>query len=251
MPELPPLPRSVEPRPRSNWASIISGSIAILALVCSAAVLSITTENQCIDRRDRRILQQPNVWLDTVRDEGAIYLVNSGPGAALIKDFGEFYKERPAINDVTGGNYQDFLNSQMFGTEGEWAFGMSSLFVLREDAPLCAGGKTEGCLRVGFDLNYLRANFMISPGQRLPVLRITNMDEIKKRVTPDAFRAWQNAFGAGLIPDDVNFRIEYCPLSSEFGPCRVITHAKLSAFPDLPTCPSGIAAQLRSWMPWQ
>src|SRR5580700_7135648 len=99
MPELPPFDvlktRSAEPRPRSNWAAIASVSISILALVCSVAVLSITTENQCNDRRDRRILQQPNVWLDRDRNEGAIFLVNSGPGAALIKEYSEIYKKHP------------------------------------------------------------------------------------------------------------------------------------------------------------
>jgi hypothetical protein len=250
MSELPPLPRSVEPRPRSNWASIIiSGSIAILALVCSVAVLCVTTENQCNDRRDRRILQQPNVWLDRVRDEGAIYLVNSGPGAALIKEYSLLYKKHPAMNEMVGGSYQDLLNSRIFGAEGEWAFGFSSLFLLRDDARRCAGG-TDGCLRVGVDFNYLYANYMMSPGQRLPMLRITNIDEIEKRVTADAFRAWQNAFGAGVTPDDVDFRIEYCPLSSEFGPCRAMTHKELSAFPNLPACPSGIAGLLPSWITW-
>jgi hypothetical protein len=117
---------SVEPRPRSNWASIISGSIAVLALVCSVAVLCITSENQCVDRRDRRILQQPNVWLDRVRDEGAVFLVNSGPGAALIKEYSAFYKKRPILNESAGDSYQDLLNSRMFGHEGDWAFGMST-----------------------------------------------------------------------------------------------------------------------------
>jgi hypothetical protein len=254
MDELPPIDllknQSADPRPRSNWANIISGSIALLALVCSIAALSVTAENQCSDRRDRRILQQPNVWLDRVRDEGAIYLVNSGPGAALIKEYSQSYKGHPALRETVGGNYQDLLNSQMFGAEGEWAFGMSSLFLLREAASLCAGAKVDGCLRIHFDLNYKMAGYMMSPGERIPVIRIVNIDEVKKRVTDGVFLDWQNAFGAALIPDDVDFRIEYCPLSAEFGPCRTMTHTVLSPFPDLPPCPSGIAGLLRSWITW-
>jgi len=217
MPELPPEKRlktgSSDPRPQSTLATIASVAIALLALVCSMAVLCITTENQCNDRRDRRILQQPNVWLDRDRERGALTLVNSGPGAALIKEYSALYRDHPVPNQ-TEGSYQDFLNSRMFGGEGEWAFGMSSLFLLRETALLCAGGKVDGCLRVHFDLNYTIAGYMMSPGERLPVLRIINIDEVKKRVTDDVFREWQNAFGAAVIPNDVDFRIEFCPLSN-------------------------------------
>jgi hypothetical protein len=109
---------------------------------------------------------------------------------------------------------------------------MSSLFLLREDARFCAGGNVEGCLHVGFEFNNLRVGFMISPGQRLHILRIMNIDEIKKRVTPELFRAWQNAFGAAVMPDDIDFRIEFCPLSSEFGPWRTISKNALPTFPD-------------------
>jgi hypothetical protein len=247
MPELTPLDllktQPADPRPKSNLATIVSVAIAGLALVCSIAVVSITTENQCNDRRDRRILQQPNVWLDRNREEGAIFLVNSGPGAAQIKEYSQIYKDHEVPNQ-TSGSYQDLRNSRLFGGEGEWAFGMSSLFLLREPALLCAGGKVDGCLRVHFDLNYTMAGYMMSPGERIPVLRIINSDEIKKRVTDDVFRDWQNAFGAAVIPNDVDFKIEFCPLSNEFGPCRTITKQILPPFPDLPACKSGLSALL-------
>jgi hypothetical protein len=110
---------------------------------------------------------------------------------------------------MVGGSYQDLLNSRMFGAEGEWAFGFSSMFLLRDDARLCAGGTADGCLQVGFDFNYLYANYMMSPGQRLPMLRIINIDEIKKRVTVGAFRAWQNALGAAVVPDDAQGIISF------------------------------------------
>jgi hypothetical protein len=48
MPELTPVDllktRPLEPRPRSNWANIISGAIAVLSLVCATAVLCITCQ---------------------------------------------------------------------------------------------------------------------------------------------------------------------------------------------------------------
>jgi hypothetical protein len=241
--------KSSDPRPRSNLATISSAAVALLALICSIVVLCTTTENQCIDRRDRRILQQPNVWLDRDREGGVIYLVNSGPGAALIKGYTQIYKDHP-VPDQAKGNYQDFLNSRMFGGEGEWAFGMSSLFLLRETALLCAGGKVDGCLRVHFDLNYRMTGYMMSPGERVLFLRIANIDEVKKRVTDDAFMDWQNAFGAAVIPNDVDFRIEFCPLSSEFGTCRTITKQILPLFPDLPPCKSGLEALWPSWRTW-
>jgi hypothetical protein len=124
---------------------------------------------------------------------------------------------------------------------------MSMLTQLREAASLCAGGKFDGCLRVGINYELPLANYVMSPGQRLTFLRITNLDEIKKRVRDDEFRAWKNVFGEAF-PDDVDFRMEYCPLSREFGPCRTLTIKKsLSAdFPDLPTCKSGLAALLPS-----
>jgi hypothetical protein len=247
MPERTPvdlLKTPVEPRPRSPLATVLSVAIAILALVCSTAVLCITTENQCNDRRDRRILQQPNVWLDSVRDEGTIYLVNSGPGAAIIKEYSEIYKGHPLPHPTVGQNYQEYRNFRAFDGEGEWAFGISALWRLREAASLCAGGKVEGCLRVAFDLNLPLANYMISSGQRLPILRITNLDEIRKRVNEDDFREWKNAFDAVATVDDIDYRIEYCPLSREFGPCRTITRKSITPFPELPACKSGLAALL-------
>jgi hypothetical protein len=45
---------------------------------------------------------------------------------------------------------------------------------------------------------------------QLPFLRRGNLDEIKKRVGKKEFRARQNQFGVAF-PDDVDFRIEYCP----------------------------------------
>jgi len=253
MPELTPIDLlktpSPEPRPRSNFAAIASAAVAILALVCSFAVLSVTAENQCNDRRDRSILQQPNVWLDRRREEAAIYLVNSGPGAAQIKEYSQIYKAHAVPNQPTG-SYQDLVSGQIFGGQREWAFGMSSLFLLREPALLCAGGKADGCLRVRLDLNNLMAGYMMSPGERIPVLRIVNIDEVKKRVTDDVFRDWQNAFGAAVIPDDVDFKIEFCPLSNEFGPCRTITKQILPPFPDLPTCKSGLEALWPNWRTW-
>jgi hypothetical protein len=250
MSELPPEKllrvRSSDPRPRSNFATIASATVALLALVCSFAVLCITTENQCNDRRDRRILQQPNVWLDRDRERGVLTLVNSGPGSALIKEYSAFYRDHP-VPKQTEGSYQDFLNSRLFGGEGDWAFGMSSLFLLRETALLCAGGKVDGCLQIHFDLNYKMDGYMMSAGERIPLLRIVNMDEVKRRVTDDVFREWQNAFGAAVIPNDVDFRIEFCPLSNEFGPCRTITKQILPPFPDLPACRSGLEALWPNW----
>jgi hypothetical protein len=239
--------KSVDPRPRSNLATIASVAIALLALVCSTAVLCITTENQCNDRRDRRILQQPNVWLEPERDEGLLVLVNSGPGAALIRESIEIYKGKPLPNPTVGGDFQDYRNRRLFGGEQEWLLGMSMLTQLRETALLCAGGKFDGCLRVGINHELPLTNYVMSPGQRLPLLRITNLDEIKKRVPDDEFRAWKNAFGEAF-PDEVDFRIEYCPLSREFGPCRTLTTKKSlsAAFPDLATCKSGLAALLPS-----
>jgi hypothetical protein len=61
-----------------------------------------------------------------------------------------------------------------------------------------AGGKPAGIPFDAFD-----------PLQ-LPFLRIGNLDEIKKRVGEEEFREWQNQFGVAF-PDDVDFRIEYCP----------------------------------------
>lgn len=118
---------------------------------------------------------------------------------------------------------------------------------LRQAALLCAGGKFDGCLRVRIIHDFPLANYVISSGQRIPFLRIINLDEIKKRVPDGDFLAWQNAFGQAY-PDDVDFRIEYCPLSREFGPCRTLaTKKSLSgAFPDLPICKSGLAALLPS-----
>jgi hypothetical protein len=120
-------------------ATIASVAIALLALVCSAAVLCITTENQCNDRRDRRILQQPNVWLEPNHDEGSIFLVNAGPGAALIKEYSEIYKGSPLPHPVAGDDYQRFTSNRLFGGEQEWAFSMSALLQLRDAAFLCAG----------------------------------------------------------------------------------------------------------------
>jgi hypothetical protein len=250
MPELRPddllKTRSVDPRPRSNLATIASVAIALLALVCSTTVLCITTENQCNDRRDRRILQQPNVWLEPEREEGALVLVNSGPGAALIRESIEIYKGKPLPNPTIGGDFQDYRNRRLFSGEQEWLLGISMLTQLRDAALLCAGGKFDGCLRVGINHELPLANYVMSPGQRFPFLHITNLDEIKKRVSDDEFRVWKNMFGEAF-PDDVDFRIEYCPLSHEFGPCRTLTTKKSSAaFPDLPTCKSGLAALLPS-----
>jgi hypothetical protein len=157
--------RSINPRPRSDWANILSVAIALLALVCSGAVLCITTENQCNDRRDRRILQQPSVGLVADRDEGKIFLVNSGPGAALIREYTEIYKGNPLPHPMVGGDYQDWRNGRLFGGEREWMFGMSSLYRLRDAALLCAGGKVEGCLRVRIDLNLPLANYVMPPGK--------------------------------------------------------------------------------------
>jgi hypothetical protein len=215
--------RSVEPRPRSNLATIASVAIAFLALVCSTAVLCITTENQCNDRRDRMILQQPNIWLERDRNEGVIFLVNSGPGAALIRDSSQIYKGNPLPPGAAGGDYQRSRTNRLFSGEREWAFGMSALAKLQDAAFLCAGRQVEGCLRVGLEYDFPLPNFMMSPGQRIPVLRITNLAEIEKRVTRDDFLAWQNLFGSAAYFDDIDFRIEYCPLSREFGPCRTIT----------------------------
>jgi hypothetical protein len=234
--------RSAEPRPRSNLATIASVAIALLALVCSAAVLCITTENQCNDRRDRRILQQPNVWLEPNHDEGSIFLVNAGPGAALIKEYSEIYKGSPLPHPVAGDDYQRFTSNRLFGGEQEWAFSMSALLQLRDAAFLCAGRKIEGCLQVRIDFEFLEPNFIISAGQRIRILHITNLDEVKKRVTEDDFLAWKNIFGVAARSDDIELRIEYCPLSHEFGPCRTITKKALPIFPDLPICKSGIAA---------
>jgi hypothetical protein len=234
---------SVEPRPRSNVATIASVAIAVLALVCSTAVLCITTENQCNDRRDRRILQQPNVWLEPERDEGVLVLVNSGPGAALIRKSFEIYKGKPLPQSTIGDDFQDYRNRRLFGGEQEWLLGMSMLTQLREAALLCAGGKFEGCLRISINFDLPKENYIMSPGQRLPILRIMNVDEIKTRVPGDQFRAWKNMFGSAF-PDDVDLRIEYCPLSHEFGPCRILSTKSPSAFPDLPICRTGLAALL-------
>jgi hypothetical protein len=243
MSDLPPIlkTRTVEPRSRSNFATIASASIAALALVCSIAVLCITTENQCNDRRDRRILQQPNVWIEPDRDEATLYLVNTGPGAAFINKSAEIYHGKPLPDTRVGDNFQDYRNRRLFSGEQEWLLGFSMLTALREAASLCAGGKFDGCLKVGITFELPKTNYIMSPGQRLPLLRIANFGEIKKRVSDDEYRAWANVFGSGY-PDDVDLQIEYCPLSREFGPCRTLSTKSKSDFPDLPTCPSGLAA---------
>jgi hypothetical protein len=241
-----------EPRPRSNWANIVSCSIAALALVCSVAVLCITTENQCIDRRDRRILQQPNVWLDRDPDHGALYLVNSGPGAALIKESKTFYNGKPLPTPTGEEDIQHFINRRTLAGDNEWVLGMTLLSLLRDKAHLCAGGKSEGCLPVDVDLLIPMTNYMMSPGQRLPFLRINSLEEIRKHVTEEDFRTWKNHFGVGF-PWEVDFTIEYCPLSHDFGPCRTVRKRSVTEFqdfPDLAACPSGLAALWPTWRTW-
>jgi hypothetical protein len=254
MPESPPIDpsktKSVDPRPRSNFAAIASAAVAILALICSFGVLSITSENQCNDRRDRRILQQPNVWLEPDHDKGTIFLVNSGPGAALIKEYSEIYKGSPLPHPAVGDDYQHFASDRLFSGEREWAFGMSSLPQLQNAAFLCAGRITEGCLHVRIDLDFLQPNFVLSPGQRFPILSIRNLDEIKKRVSEDEFLVWISMFGSAARSDDIDLRIEYCPLSREFGPCRTISKNGLSPFPELPACKAGLEALWPSWRTW-
>jgi hypothetical protein len=155
-----------QPRPPSNWASILSVAVALFSLVCAVAVLCITTENQCNDRRDRRILQQPYLALETDMDQGAVFIVNLGPGAAVINDFRQIYKGKTLPNPTVGDSYQQYRTNRLFSGEREWLFGLSSLYILHEAAFLCQGRKVEGCLHVDFAGNLPQPNYMMSSGQR-------------------------------------------------------------------------------------
>lgn len=171
-----------------------------------------------------------------------MFLVNSGPGAALVEDFKLIYKGSSLPNPILAINRKDQRPAVLFAGQHEWAFGIASLAYLRDAALLCEGRKVEGCLRVGFHLNWPNANYLISPGERVSLLRIDNLDEIRKRVSEDEFLEWGNQFGDWSADSD--FQLDYCPVSREFGPCRKLTNRSISALPELPACKTGLAALL-------
>lgn len=232
--------RSGEPRPRSAFSSVIATVVAFAAFICSLAALSVTIESQCNDRRDRKTMQQPNMGIDVDNDLADIYLINTGPGAALIKDFKLIYQGKTLSNPSLRFNPWDQKTTIQYSDQDEWAFGMAALRYLREAANLCEGRLIEGCLKVKLDLHWPVANFLIPAGGRTQLLRINNTEEISKRVRSDDFLEWKNQFG-WVAYDDIDFQLEYCPVSREFGPCRTITRHLKSSLPELPTCRTGFA----------
>ncbi len=80
----------------------------------------------------------------------------------------------------------------------------------------------------------------MTPGERFSLLRIANLDEIRKRVSEDEFLEWRNQFGE--VSADSDFQLDYCPVSRDFGPCRNLTNRTISPLPELPACKTGLAA---------
>lgn len=230
-----------EPRPRSAFATILATLVAVAAFVCSLTALSVTIESQCNDRRDRKTMQQPNMGFDVDDDQAEIYFVNTGPGSALIKDFKLFYKGKALENPTLGLDPWKQRPILQYDRQDEWAFGIAALPYLREAANLCEGRAIEGCLKVRLDIHWPVANFLIPAGGKVQIVRIVNLEEIGNRVSREEFLEWKNQFG-WVASEDIDYQLEFCPVSRDFGPCRTITRTTKSPLPELPACKSGVTA---------